>query len=192
MLGWCAYQMGQRTAGLSRDLGWWDIPNWLPRRQVRRWLLGGLALGLPAAGLLLLYGLVMGWVGLVGGLVGWLVAGLAAGLGFGLIGAALRDLFADPRGLWGRVRAPRSMVIRWPTQRELRNLPLILIALGLVFWFGQGAKFASCLRRGPVFMSPAFGLYLRCGTCLLELPQMSLLRNPPIVGRFGPDSSEGS
>ena len=148
--------------------------------------LGELALGLPAAGLLLSYGLVMGWVGLVGGLVGWLVAGLAAGLVFGLIGAALGDLFADPRGLWGRVRAPRSMVIRWPTQRELRNLLLILIALGLVFWLGQGAKFALLPSLWSRFMSPAFGLYLRCGRCLLQLPQMSLFRNPPILGQFGP------
>jgi hypothetical protein len=64
----------------TRDLYWWDIPNWAPRTQ--RQITSGLAAGLAAW---LIGGLAVGITrGLTAGLVAGLVAGLAAGLAAGL------------------------------------------------------------------------------------------------------------
>jgi hypothetical protein len=127
-LGWLAYMMNIRLSGPIRDLRWWKIPHWLPRR-------------IPVLGGALVVGLVIGLsVTLAGALVAWVMIGLLTGVIGPSVGVPVSDyvtrvkvgfVFAVVIGilagaligidLAGQGGFPRSMEFRWPTRRELRN-----------------------------------------------------------------------
>jgi hypothetical protein len=94
-LAWIAHHMGS-----SRDLPWWDIRTWVPRRQIllARVLVAGLIAGIG------------------GGLVEMLQLGLQGGIVVGLSAAFV----AGAATLWIRFdREPNTLIARWPQAREL-------------------------------------------------------------------------
>lgn len=141
-LAWMAHHMGS-----NRDLAWWHIPTWIPRRQLR--LTAGLVFGLAAG---LVVGLVVGPVeelvhGLANGLLVGPVTGLVIGLTNGGNGPANGPLVGPVAGLVYGVMAgiagglvfrlvgePKALFPRWPHRGEL----LGLLVGGLMFGFGGG------------------------------------------------------
>ena len=139
-LGWLAYMMKTRIRGSIRDLRWWYIASWLPRRIP---MLGGtLVVGLLVCLLVAVVGAVAAafmiklLVAVVSPIaeapVGALVAAVKVGFVVTLASAILVGALIGVR-LAGRGAFPRSMVFRWPTRHQL------LHALGRGLPRGMGA-----------------------------------------------------
>ncbi len=125
-LEWIAHHMTSRPGGPTRDLDWWDIPRWLTRRT-----------RIPAA---LTVGLISGLVsGFTFGLVGGPMVGLAIG---SLTGLAAGSTI----GSMGSLRAPRTLIPRWPTPIEARVWLVMELVAGLLC--GLGGSLAGILGLG--------------------------------------------
>lgn len=118
-LGWIARHMNTGPGGATRDLAWWQIPGWLPRR--RRILAGGVLGGVMIDALIALWVaflLLIGGVGIAGGdseLVRlWIGSALGDGVLIGLVGGVLIGLSGR------RERAPTSLAIHRPTLQDVR------------------------------------------------------------------------
>ena len=123
-LTWISHHMGT-----SRDLQWWDVPNWIAPWQLR------LARGLAAA---LMAGLAAGLaLGLVldpsTGLGAAIICGLGLGLGFGL---------ARPR------KTPTTFNARWPRPWELAIISVFSVASTLIVSFPKGPGSEGALKLG--------------------------------------------
>jgi hypothetical protein len=133
-LGWLAHKMGTQPTGPTRDLSWWQIPNWIPRWQVG--LVGGLSGGLSITVgvsfvLLLIEAFMNGfsypyWLSDL--LYDRTVENRIA-LSFGLFGGLVVGLMS---GLGARAVAPQSMAIRWPKLQDLRSVASVALGAGLV------------------------------------------------------------
>jgi hypothetical protein len=123
-LGHAAQKMSQNG---TRDLGWWDVPEWRPA-----WIRNA------AAGLI--YGLLSGvafW--LVGGLRVGLVGGLVLGLtvGVGRYAVARLEALQDMSGTL-------SPILSW--RRDIKRSLLIVLGFGLMVGFAVG--FAGGIAAG--------------------------------------------
>ena len=112
----------------TRDLQWWQIPQWVP--PVQRIMVGGLVVGLVTG---LAGGLIMGWLrgpgdGLWTGIIVGLLAGVASGI-------AARSTSGPPAGI-GKIGRPRFRQVF--TRRSLRFGLLSGLVAGLLAGVAEG------------------------------------------------------
>jgi hypothetical protein len=125
-LGWIAHHMNTQPAGPTRDLRWWDIPNWLRYGPL---LVGGL--------ICIVVCLVVG--ALVGAAVGGpLGGGIQLG---GLVGVVAYWRFA----LRQRARTPRLLAFRRPTLKQLSQGLRSGLRIGLLVGLASGGLGALAL-----------------------------------------------
>jgi hypothetical protein len=179
-LGWLANNMSTRSAGITRDLCWWEIPD-----SIDAW-----RIILAAGG--------------VGGLVGWVVMGLLFGLPKGLSGLASALFFGFSMAILvggftahrlenaakGTPVHPHTVSIRWPTRRELsvRRFSEVLVmghVYGILLWLLLGLR--SLDRRKPaglvvwIMIGLFVALIFRIASMLWGLWRQILLASSPDV-----------
>ncbi|MFG2043736.1 NACHT domain-containing protein [Dactylosporangium sp. NPDC048998] len=115
----------------GRDLRWWDISTWAPLKQR-----------------VVFFGLLGPVIGLAVGLAVALVVGLAVGLAVGVVVGLAVGLWALPE--WES--EPKSLVVRWPDPREIREAAKSWAqsVLGLVLVVMLAWGFAAGLMVGLV------------------------------------------
>lgn len=129
-LAWIAHHMGT-----NRDLGWWEIPTWIPRQQARLGVMiaagiTGVILGVVSMSLVVLVSSdkasLIGTITavLVSGLIGGFLAGLMLGLILLIFFGRLIDFLA--KGVRAAVRP------RWLHPWEVLKLVIPGFALGLI------------------------------------------------------------
>jgi hypothetical protein len=147
-LAWIAHHMGT-----NRDLAWWHIPTWIPRR--RRYL---------AVGCVFIFGFVLGFVlGLLSahgrGLTDMLLDGLGSGIALGLLVAFLFGSVVKYL-VEGEAHALRP---RWPRPGQIVRLLVSTLTFALAM--GLFAGFTIGRQQG-LAAGVAFGL----GIGIFSLP----------------------
>jgi hypothetical protein len=158
-LAWLAHHMGTGT-----ELYWWDIPTWIPRRQLR--VTRGLAIGLGV-------GLGMG----LGLGVGTPSVGLISGLAAGTIAALFIGLVSGIE--FGRAREPHILVPHWPRSRDFLRIGRVMAGTGIVV--GSVAGLTVALTAGPALglvTAEVTGLVVGLTAGILDLWAIPIASSP--------------
>lgn len=157
-LAWIAHHMGS-----NRDLGWWEIPTWITRRQ--RYLAVAVV-----AGCLGIFGFALGLLTPQGrGSINILLRSLGSGAALGFLSTLMFGLFVRhlPRG------AQDVMRFRWPRPREIARILMSTVAMGLgtAFMTGFVVGRQHGLRVG-IFFGAFFGIALLPAGLMISLKKI--------------------